>query len=180
MAITGFIGSGKDTAAEYLTQNYGFKAVKFADPIKDMMRSIGLTTEELEDRKLKEEPHPLLRGRTPRYAMQKLGTEWGRNLIADEFWTSLWATRCASKNLVVTADMRFFNEAAAVERNNGILIRIRRPDTDPPPEVWPTLHASEKDIPNLPVHYEIDNVGTIRQLGETVYKLAFNAPKELF
>lgn len=177
VGLTGFIGSGKDTAAEYLIQNYGFKPVKFADGLKDMMRAIGITTEELEDRKLKEQPHPLLCGRTPRYAMQKLGTEWGRDLIADNIWTNLWATRCADKRLVVTADMRFFNEAAAIEANKGIMIRIRRPATDPAPETWPTLHASEKDIPHLPVHYEVDNTGTIKQLGEAVYKLAFHHPE---
>jgi hypothetical protein len=179
LGITGFIGSGKDTAAEYLIQNYGFKGIKFADGLKDMMRAIGLTTEEMEDRKLKEEPHPLLCGRSPRYAMQKLGTEWGRDLIADELWTSLWASRCNGKRLVVTADMRFFNEAAIIEKNNGILIRIFRPETDPPRETWPDLHPSEREIPNLPVHYEVQNVGTITELCKTVYGLAFHKPKEL-
>lgn len=177
IGLTGFIGSGKDTAAEYLIQNYGFKGVKFADGLKDMMRAIGITTEELEDRKLKEQPHPLLCGRTPRYAMQKLGTEWGRDLIADNIWTNLWASRCNGKPLVVTADMRFFNEAAAIEANKGIMIRIWRPETDPPKETWPTLHPSERDIPNLPVHYEVTNDGTIKQLCQAVHKLAFHHPE---
>lgn len=177
VGITGFIGSGKDTAADYLTQNYGFKAVKFADGIKDMMRAIGLTTAELEDRKLKEEPHSLLSGRSPRYAMQKLGTEWGRDLMADQFWTNLWAQRCNGKMLVVTADVRFHNEATLIEKNGGILIRIRRPATDPHPDTWPTLHPSERDIPHLNVHYEVENSKSIGELCRAVHSLAFNHPK---
>lgn len=177
VGITGFIGSGKDTAAEYLIGNYGFKGIKFADGIKDMMRALGLTTQELEDRVLKEQPHPLLCGRTPRYAMQKLGTEWGRDIMADQFWTSLWAQRCNGKALVVCADMRFHNEAALIEKNGGILIRIKRPATDPKPETWPDLHPSERDIPHLNVHYEVENSGSIKQLCQAVYALAFNHPK---
>jgi hypothetical protein len=142
-----------------------------------MLRALGITTEEMEDRKLKETPHPLLGMRTPRYAMQKIGTEWGRELIADNIWTNIWAARCNGKNLVVTADMRFFNEAAAVERNNGIMIRVRRPGHEPDPSTWADLHPSEKDIPHLPVHYEVQNTGTIKQLGEAVYKLAFHQPR---
>lgn len=171
------MGSGKDTAADYLTGNYGFKNIKFADPLKDMLRALGLTTEEIEDRVLKEQPHPLLCGRTPRYAMQKIGTEWGRHLIADNLWTNIFEQRCNGKRLVVCSDMRFFNEAACVERNNGIMIRIRRPATDPAPETWPNLHPSEKDIPHLPVHYEVQNTGTITQLCQQVYSLAFHHPK---
>lgn len=176
VGLTGFAGSGKDTAAEYLIQNYGFKPVKFADALKDMLRAIGLTTEEIEDRVLKEEPHPLLCGRSPRHAMRTLGTEWGRDQIADNIWTNIWSSRCNGKRLVVCADMRFPNESAVIEANKGIMIRIRRPDTDPPPETWDNLHPSEKFIPHLPVHYEVENTGTIKQLGEAIYRLAFHHP----
>ena len=41
--IVGFIGasgSGKDTASDYLVNNYGFKKMSFADPLKKMVNTL--------------------------------------------------------------------------------------------------------------------------------------------
>jgi hypothetical protein len=125
IALVGLAGSGKSTAAKYLTANHGYRVEKFAGPLKDMLRAFGLTEAHIEG-DLKEAPCDLLGGRTPRYAMQTLGTEWGRDLIHPSLWTGAWMAR-ARGGLVVTDDCRFENEAEAVRRLGGMIIRVARP-----------------------------------------------------
>jgi hypothetical protein len=129
IAFTGLAGSGKSTAAAHLCDNHGFERVRFAGPLKDMMRALGLTEQEVEgDRK--ELPCALLCGKTPRWAMQSVGTEWGRDLIGSNLWTNAWQAavdRLPPAVPVVVDDCRFVNEAAAVRANGGALVKIVRP-----------------------------------------------------
>lgn len=127
IAFTGLAGSGKTTAAQYLVEQHGYVRTRFADPLKSMLRSIGLGFDEIDGAR-KELPSPLLCGKTPRWAMQTLGTEWGRNCISPDFWTTLWTERAAEcldqGGRVAIDDCRFANEAAAVRRLGGIVVRI--------------------------------------------------------
>lgn len=128
IVLTGQAGSGKSTiAAQLATQ--GYATVKFAGPLKAMLRALGLTDAEIEG-VLKEKPCPLLGGRTPRHAMQTLGTEWGRNLIAPDLWVVAWqhAVRgvLSSGGRVVVDDCRFRNELAAAMEMGGVAVRLVR------------------------------------------------------
>jgi hypothetical protein len=162
IAFTGPIGCGKSTAAEALIEE-GWVRVKFADPLKNMLRSFyascGIEDSAFVEARIeggmKEEPDPFLAGRTPRHAMQTLGTEWGRNLIAPDLWTMAWQQRVlsmASRELdVVVDDCRFANEAAAVRSLGGMVVRI-----DGRSSGAKAKHASEKfdfeadlNIPNM-------------------------------
>lgn len=165
--IVGLVGSkgcGKSTVANLMVQNNGFQVVKFAGALKDMLRALGLSEEEIEG-DLKETPSDLLCGKTPRHAMQTLGTEWGRDMIGPNFWVQAWAARAQQHRLVVCDDCRFENEAATIAGNNGRLIRIIRPSADGHGDT----HASEALANELPVHAEVINDGTIDQLYQRVY-----------
>lgn len=126
VALSGAAGSGKSTVADYLVRN-GFTRVKFAAPLKAMCSAIGLTDAHIEG-ELKEQPCALLQGKTPRYAMQTLGTEWGRALLGDDFWVGLWRQAAndvlESGGSVVVDDCRFPNEAAVVRKMGGDIIRL--------------------------------------------------------
>ena len=89
VAFCGLMGSGKTYAADYLVQNFGYTRIKFAGVLKDMLRTMGLTDEHIEG-ELKDLPCDMLDGRTPRWAMQSLGTEWGRTCISENLWGNLW------------------------------------------------------------------------------------------
>lgn len=122
-------GAGKDTAAEVLLCR-GYQNVKFAGPLKNMLRSLlayqhvdAETIERMVEGDLKEEPTPYLAGKTPRFAMQRLGTEWGRDLIGGDFWASA-GIACAGDLPTVITDVRFPNEVQAVELAGGIVIGI--------------------------------------------------------
>ncbi len=123
VAFTGLAGAGKSTASRYLVERYGYRLVKFAGPMKEMMRAIGLDEEDIEGSR-KELPSTLLCGQTPRHAMQTLGTQWGRDCIGKTFWVDLWRARAANWPRVVTDDCRFPNEAAAIRKMGGDIILV--------------------------------------------------------
>ena len=123
VALTGAAGAGKSTAARYLVQSHGYTLVKFAGPLKSMMRAIGLTPAQIEGDE-KELPAAILGGKTPRHAMQTLGTQWGRDCIGKEFWVDLWMHHATQHDRVVVDDCRFPNEAAAVRRMGGDIYQI--------------------------------------------------------
>lgn len=160
VAFCGLIGSGKSTAARRLVNHHGFAGVRFADPIKAMLRALGLSDAEL-DGALKELPCSLLGDKTPRWAMQRLGTEWGRQLIDPELWTRAW--RCAVDRLpanvgVVADDCRFANEITAVRQASpfSLVVRIVRPG------VAAAGHLSE--LQQFHADQQIVNDGSIEEL----------------
>lgn len=129
VGLVGRKGSGKDTAAVLLLEQ-GFENVKFAGALKGMIRTLlayqGADEETIErmiEGDLKEVPTDYLGGKTPRFAMQTLGTEWGRDLIGTDFWIGTTMRRAEGKRAVIT-DVRFPNEAAAIEAAGGTLIGV--------------------------------------------------------
>lgn len=78
----------------------------------------------------KEEPCELLCGRTPRQAMQWLGTKWGRDMIGASLWVAAWARQAdkvlARAGLVAVDDVRFADEARAIRDRGGLVVRIAR------------------------------------------------------
>lgn len=168
--LTGLKGSGKSTVADYLVKDRGFTRVKMAGPLKDMLRAIGLTEDHLEG-ELKEEPLDMLGGHTPRWAMQSLGLEWGRNCLHKDLWVDLAVGRAkeivAKGASIVIDDMRFNNELRSLKSAfpDSISARVRRSDTkiDGPEEIQ-ALHGSEKEIVRLPVDAIISNDAGISEL----------------
>lgn len=120
--------SGKgEVASRFMAR--GFALLKFADPLKAMLQAFGLSQAEI-DGDLKEAPCDKLCGRTPRWAMQSIGTEWGRVLIADGLWLDHWRRRVAALPAgqpVVVDDVRFPNEAELVRSLGGVIVTITRP-----------------------------------------------------
>lgn len=160
IAFTGLAGSGKSTAAQHLVKTHGFTRLRFAGPLKDMMRALGLTEAEIEgDRK--ETPCELLGGKTPRYAMQTIGTEWGRDLIASDLWIRAFNAALAKVPEgvpVVVDDCRFPNEADAIVAAGGVLVRVVRPGAG----AGAAGHSSEGQ--QLPAVETIDNTGPVAML----------------
>lgn len=127
VAFTGHAGSGKSTATKYLVERHGYTLVKFAGPLKDMCRAIGLTERHIEG-DWKEEPCDILCGKSPRDFMQLLGSEFGRDMIGKFFWVELWRARAArvltNGGRVVVDDCRFPNEAKAIRELGGDIYRL--------------------------------------------------------
>ncbi len=163
VGLIGRKGSGKDTAAVTLTAQ-GYGNVKFAGALKDMIRNLlvyqGLgpgVIEQMVEGDLKEVPTEYLAGRTPRYAMQTLGTEWGRDLIDSDFWVTSAIRRAEGHGQTVITDVRFPNEMAAIEQAGGVVIGIV-PDWIKPTEGEHESEALIDDlIAKLPAAQQVTN-----------------------
>lgn len=162
IGLTGLINAGKSTVAQHLMLQYGFVLVKFAQGLKDMMRALGLNESEIEG-VLKELPCDKLNGRTPRYAMQTLGTEWGRNHMGQDFWVNLLVQKVHQMDCnVVIDDCRFPNEAVAVQRDlQGKVWRLVRAASY-------GTHSSERDQAYITPDLTLMNTGTLDELLEKV------------
>jgi hypothetical protein len=168
VALTGLAGSGKTTAAKRMVEHHGFTRVRFAGPLKAMLAALGLSPAEI-DGDRKEVPCELLGGRTPRWAMQTLGTEWGRDLIADDLWIRAWKTAVAKTlpgSCIVVDDCRFPNEFEAVKSLNGIVIRVERDGAGS----GAAGHASETF--KLDADQVVPNNGTLDQFAQQVDAIA--------
>lgn len=150
IALCGQAGSGKSTCATELATYYGYTLVKFAGPLKDMLRTLGLTERQIEGDQ-KELPCSFLGGHTPRYAMQTLGTEWGRDLIYRNLWVNAWTKRVEQimrlGGRVVVDDCRFDNELLAVRTLGGIAVRIDRPGAQSIGKHISEFSISDLDMP---------------------------------
>jgi NTP pyrophosphatase (non-canonical NTP hydrolase) len=176
-AFAGKRGTGKSTASKVLT-DMGFVDLKFADPLKNMLRAMYRTCDvdpDTIERKiegdLKEVPCDWLRGKTPRHAMQTLGTEW-REMIATDLWSSMFVKRVRSGKYgskIVCSDFRFpGHEEDALQELDAYTYRIIRPSIEDD-EV--SAHASEANIDKLKVGATVRNNGSIQDLHEWVRDL---------
>lgn len=178
VAFAGPAGSGKSTAAQFLIDRHRYILVKFATPLKSMLRTLyeesGLTSSEIAERlegALKETPDPILNGKTPRFAMETLGTEWGRETISRSLWVDIWARRVSlifSQGYnVVADDLRFPDELDMVEELGGIAIRFvgreqvipgdPHPSRTPPPNITPIGNTGSKMELYQAVHAAIND-----------------------
>lgn len=87
-------GKSNEEVLETLQNPYpidrsSWKVKKFADNLKTMICTLlGCTREQLEDRDFKETPIPELGNKTPRDLMISLGTEWGREMVDPNVWST--------------------------------------------------------------------------------------------
>jgi len=172
IAFGGQKQSGKSTASKLLLDK-GYRELKMADPLKDMLRELysysDYTKDEIEERiegSLKEVPDAFL-GTTPRYAMQTLGTEW-RNLFNTNLWSYIWYKRAKKlqehKIDVVCSDLRFPHELDMLKQLGGTYIWISRGELIQPE------HESEQDMSSY-ADYIIQNDFDINFLRSEVLRI---------
>jgi dephospho-CoA kinase len=139
IAFCGRKGSGKSLAAQYLRESLTEKGrdshvLNFADPIKKMLLALGLPSSAVYSQEGKTLPRFALGGKTGRYAMQTLATEWGRDLMHHDIWTRVMDHKLETyqkqnyQGVILVDDVRFENEIKLLRLWNATLIHIHRPD----------------------------------------------------
>jgi hypothetical protein len=139
IGVCGFIGSGKDTAADYLVNFHEFRRDSFAATLKDAVAAVFSWDRELlegrtkEAREWREQVDPWWAKKlempelTPRWVLQYWGTEVCRRGFHDDIWiASLEARLRNSKDNIVISDCRFPNEIKAIKEAGGKVIWVQR------------------------------------------------------
>ncbi len=163
VGLCGRKGSGKDTAAAVLTAR-GYENVKFAGGLKTMLRALlsyqgyGVwEIDEMIEGSLKETTMDTLAGKDPRYAMQTLGSEWGRKLMGEDFWVETAISRMKKFDRVVVTDVRFPNEAEAIEKLGGIIVGVTADWIKPQEGEHESEAKIDALIASLPAKYRMIN-----------------------
>ena len=139
IGVCGFIGSGKDTIADYLVNFHEFRRESFANTLKDAVSSVFgwdrtmLEGRTKEAREWREQVDPWWAQRlamptlTPRWVLQYWGTEVCRKTFHDDIWiASLENKLRQSKDNVVVSDVRFPNEITAIKNLGGKIVWVQR------------------------------------------------------
>lgn len=175
IGLSGYARSGKDTVAELLVLNYGFKRMAFADGIREALVALnpilsdGHRLNELVDMygwevaKSKDEVRRLL---------QVMGTEVGRKLINEDVWVWLLFNKINTDERIVIPDVRFPNEARMIEQQGGEVWRINRHN-----HTAVNDHISEHAMDNHMFKRVVYNDGTLDDLADEVFMLMHNVYK---
>lgn len=184
IALTGHARAGKNTVADIvaeLKEPFAVCQLSFAGPMKEFAGSLfGFTKEQLYG-KDRDKPDPRWtrpngEPLTCRYALQTLGTEWGRSCDPN-----IWAKRLVREAsayleggfVVLVTDLRFVNEAALLLEIPGAEVwRVRRDSVKPEAGA---VHASEQEIwsdeMDAFVDVDLDNNGTLDYLRAQVMQV---------
>jgi hypothetical protein len=205
IGVCGFIGSGKDTVADYLQNFHEFRRESFATTLKDAVSAvfgwdrIMLEGRTKEAREWREQVDPWWANRlsmptlTPRWVLQYWGTEVCRKSFHDDIWiASLENKLRTSQDNIVISDCRFPNEISSKRNAGGIIVWVKRGQL---PEWYDTavransgilpdqellkrigIHASETAWVGTKFDAELDNNGSIDQLYQQVKNLLPNLP----
>jgi|TARA_R110000851_G_scaffold6347_4_gene25868 hypothetical protein len=139
IGICGFIGSGKDTVANYLVEEHNYQRDSFAGALKDAVASVfgwdrqlleGATSEAREWREQVDTwwaerlNMPEL---TPRWVLQYWGTEVCRQGFHDDIWIASLEHRLLQQDTdIVISDVRFPNEVEVIKKAGGKVWWVQR------------------------------------------------------
>lgn len=178
--IIGLIGQkcvGKDTVADYLTENYDFQKYAFASPLKEACKAIfRLSDDQVNNNK--EIPDARWNNVTPRQLLQTVGTQLFRETLYNELpqlkdlhnsvWIhsfELWYQDNKNSNIIIS-DVRFSDEANAIKKHGGILIKIVRDNI-----INNDTHISECESLNINEDILINNNNSKYELYKKVNKI---------
>ena len=131
--------SGKSTVAKLIKEGWPATTLPMAAPLKLFASS--LLSQAGADPMYhlyndKTSPIEQLPGRpSGRHILQSLGTDWGRECISPELWTTLWQgcydrqrADLYGQRIVIVDDVRFPDEYRKIKSNGGQMWKITRPD----------------------------------------------------
>lgn len=182
IGLSGFAGSGKTTAAQYLETKYGYTRLHIAEPLRDMLaallRRFGMNSPEINyylEGGGKESVIPCL-GVTSRHAQISLGTRWGREGMHPNLWVDCWQYTASEVDAAMNDSVRFPNEERTIRALNGVTILIVRPGCGPAAfkgrvgrwlyqmfGLMQGVHDSER-VDRLNPDYLIHNTGSVEDL----------------
>jgi hypothetical protein len=172
VGLSGWARSGKDTAAKYFIEELGHIRVSFADPIREALSRLNPYV----DCGVEFRATPLswvvnkvgwedAKEFCPdvRRLLQRFGTEVARELWDEDFWVNAAIRSAPDGSKIVFSDVRYPNEADAVKKLGGYVIRIERPEVGPA-----NKHTSETALNDYDFDEVVVNDGTIKELNDKI------------
>lgn len=196
IGLLGFAGSGKGTVADILVDQYGYTKISIADSVKDVASVLfgwprdlleGDTKESREFRETKDLfwTRKLGYDFTPRMALQKIGTEAGREVFHPDLWIFTLEKKLEYSNRIVIADTRFPNEIQFLKNKGAQIVTVTRGNYpewyawavkqnrrelcyDHMQQYYPDVHISEWARLGTKEDYIIPNEGDLKDLEREV------------
>ena len=175
IGLSGYARSGKDTVAQLLCLNYGFKRISFADPMREAILTLNPKIDSITHVSHYVEDYGWdLAKQNPeiRRLLQVFGTDVGRRMFGEDVWIDIAFKHIDRDSRVVIADVRFPNEAKAIKDRGGKVIRINRHNHSAV-----NAHKSEIAMDNYMFDHVLYNDGTIDDLSENLFMLMRSAFK---
>lgn len=179
--LIGLVGKkrvGKDTAARFLVEDHGFVRYAFADPLKASLLATdpyvplvgSRVTVRLSEMVEREGWEAAKEYAEVRRLLQAYGVA-----VREHVNPSVWldATMCRvmdEERPVVITDVRFPNEADAIEAAGGVLVRVAGPRGD-----GNDSHVSETALDSRDCGSVLDNSGSLEDLRRGVSDLVSSA-----
>lgn len=169
---------GKDTAANALCRDLGYRRIGFADKLKELAMAVDPLITASTQRVNVQVGHGRLAWTVKglgwdttkdtypeaREILQRLGAG-ARDIFGENFWIDQALNGVHPEARVVISDVRFKNEAAAIRERGGILIKIDRPGR------IAAGHVSEVDLIDFDWDEVIINDGSVHELDVKVVEL---------
>lgn len=136
IGISGHMGAGKSTVCEVAINlirpdGLPFVRIGFSDPLYRMLLAMGVPEDLVYDKHRWNDPVDILCGRSVRYACDKLGNDYGRDMIGSDVWVRLAMDRAGRmvKNgqVPVIDNVRYLNEARSIVKVGGVVIAFTAP-----------------------------------------------------
>lgn len=99
-----------------------------------------------------------------RTILQRMGTEVGRDIYAEDFWLEMAFKNTQPDGFYVVTDCRFDNEAEYIQSKGGVIWEILRPSVDEGDS-----HASEIPIDRKLVDDVIENTSDLETFRQKIY-----------
>lgn len=176
IGLSGYGRAGKDSVADVLVERHRFQRVAFADKLRECAEALNpivdvefdadeskvpvryLDAKERHGYNAAKEIYPEFRG-----TLQRLGTEVGRNILGGNIWVDATMNALDVERDYVITDCRFPNEAQAINRAGGLVVRVQRPGNGPAND-----HPSETALDDYQFDGVINNDGTLEDLATRV------------
>jgi len=182
IALCGYKGSGKDTAAEYLVTKYKYNHYKISEKLKEVIKLLfNLDDNDLE--KNKDEINDKW-GIEPRKIMQFIGTDMFQYKLQELFPTiekSFWIKSLFTDELinkiknedhrVVISDLRFLHEYNLISNIyvSYSILKVQNSNLEKNDK-----HISENEFNNIPINDVILNNTNKQQLYNNIDHIAFS------
>lgn len=156
IGLAGLAGSGKSTAASFLSAQYGFSVRNFADPLKLICQDLfRFSDEQLWGPSQARNQEDARYGQSARDALQTIGA------AARKYYPDVWVQRLV-RDLdpvadIVIGDVRYVNEVRTIAKLGGQVWYVHRPG------IPRQLHESEQ-LTAEGCDYTLNNTSTIEDL----------------